>query len=348
METYIGHCNTKQETPVVGKLIFPERGEFPATRGACLAVLPAGTPLPEETEIVGAIRLDDPECPLETSAPLSCPVLTLPELPQRHHGQIALLDPRQATLFVSPDLVTVNRYAQALRSDPCPADCEHPPLHRSGIISSAEEMIRPHEDGWLLRLTSQESTDADALYDHCCEVADRAVGASVTVILPWDRQNTDSSALRDQLRALFRSAVYGRFSLLFQGPLTNEDCESCLRESHRAFCELESEGREFNGYIPKGVLIDSPLSLMTNLSLSAMDLLCFDLPRLGDCLTGKRPWITDSILTGQIATLLSRFADKHPSLRRTAILPTANDLSEWNPLLASLTIEEVFFSEDNR
>ena len=82
-----------------------------------------------------------------------------------------------------------------------------------------------------------------------------------------------------QIRALFRAAVYGNFSILCESVRTRSEYDRFSNVINKIFCELESESREFNGYIPKGILISSPLSAFC-ITDCAADFFCIDLDRL--------------------------------------------------------------------
>ena len=95
-------------------------------------------------------------------------------------------------------------------------------------------------------------------------------------------KGADSDARDFSLRAeeLFRAALYGSFSV----SLCGFDCESelsfALRLLHEVFCLLEAEGREFNGYLPRGVSFSSPLWLMRPSPVTNPDFIVFDLDSL--------------------------------------------------------------------
>ena len=84
----------------------------------------------------------------------------------------------------------------------------------------------------------------------------------------------------ERIEELYRAALYGSFAISLSG----FDCESELAHGmhllHKIFCMLEAEGREFNGYLPRGISISSPLWLMRSSPVTNPDFLIFDLDSL--------------------------------------------------------------------
>lgn len=131
-------------------------------------------------------------------------------------------------------------------------------------------------------------SDEDSLFEILRDLAEENASIPFTVLLRFDPTHHDSTKLRAQIRALFRAAVYGRFTLLLGGVLSDADMRCAIDEVHSAFCELESEEREFNGYIPKGILIDTPLSLGIT-ATDGIDFFCLDISKLFRLFTGLSP-----------------------------------------------------------
>ena len=87
-------------------------------------------------------------------------------------------------------------------------------------------------------------------------------------------------AFAEQTEELFRAALYGSFAIT----LSDFDCESELSVAmhllHKSFCMLEAEGREFNGYLPRGLTLSSPLWLMRPCPVTNPDFIILDLDTL--------------------------------------------------------------------
>lgn len=121
----------------------------------------------------------------------------------------------------------------------------------------------------------------DEVYERLCEAADASIGIPITAVLrfegtPGEREQT----FRSRVRAVYRASVWGQFSLLCVGASLPEHVCSIYEALRDAFCELESEGREFNGFIKKGIEIDTPLLLYKFPTYLKFDFFCFDIDRL--------------------------------------------------------------------
>ena len=121
----------------------------------------------------------------------------------------------------------------------------------------------------------------EALFEAYRDVAERAFGVPITVIAEYD------VFFAERIRAILRGAVYGHFSLLIRGILCETDLKNALLEINRVFCELETDGREFNGYIQRGLCIDSPMLLRQNVSTEGIDLCVIDAERLISLMTNN-------------------------------------------------------------
>ena len=121
----------------------------------------------------------------------------------------------------------------------------------------------------------------ETLFEAYRDMAERAFGVPITVIAEYD------VFFAERIRAILRGAVYGRFSLLIRGILCEKDLKNALFEINRVFCELETDGREFNGYIQRGICIDSPMLLRQNVSTDGIDLCVIDADRLISLMTNN-------------------------------------------------------------
>lgn len=293
METWVGFCPTGKGAPAVGRLITrKEKRDFPS-HGAFLAVLDEPTPVVADQEgQMGVILVGSSTLSGAQLAEISCPILMIPELPARCMGRIGLLDPSSSTLFVSPDLATVQRYAEYWNRE-YGVDLGNEVAQADGALLQWEYMpeggLTVKETEWLLDCRRTLSADSeDRWYELFCDVADCAVGTPVTVVVPFERTANERSGFRAIVRGIFRAAIYGRFSVLVSGCLSEGDVRSVREALHRSFCELESEGREFNGYIPKGILIDRPVLLFAASAFEGVDFICLETEELFYGLTGRR------------------------------------------------------------
>ena len=287
-----GKCNDNVycRAPVVGRLVFCQSLDTFYGKEALLAVISRkaeAVPL-EDARTVGIVRIADSE---EAALPLPCPTITVDEIPPECDGRIALLDPSSGRLFVSPDIATVNRYLPAL----CRSQSEHiPPFVMCGSKKIRLSVLRDAYDvdidcNTIIKLWNSDESEEE-LYMRYSEMAECAVGRSLTISL------SARSDYSDALRALMRGAVWGELSLLLCGILTEGELTDFMKGICAAFCELEAEGREFNGYLPRGLCIDSPYLLSIAKELRGIDFFIFDLEKIIFALGGRDEPPEDLIL----------------------------------------------------
>ena len=254
----------------IGKLCFSEF--LSAEEGDALIWVcpnrPVSLPSPS---VVGVVTL----CPHGAffPLPLSCPTLNLSCLDRSLEGRVAILDPSARTLFVCPDLETLSRYASMGGA----AEAHRPLWYRGGREDDAWD---GGGDGLLLWEGDEE--DEERLFARYRALAEAHPDLPQTVCVSFG----DSLRLYRQIRAVYRGAVFGSFSLLFSGISTYGEWTACRRLCHEAFCDLESEGREFNGYLPRGFLLDRGLSLLESWEEGGPDFVCVDAEALFFSLTG--------------------------------------------------------------
>ncbi len=291
MQTYTGVCRSPNSRPVAGRIVFAEEEPI-FQKGSCLMVVRSLRDCIrlESNSLAGIIQVGAPEPPFQAIADLSCPHLILSDLPADAHGKIALLDPSHGALFVSPDIEVFNRLMHRLtppsRSDVKPSlTLPNGKAIRLGTILSSESCFPSIETESALFSPPSAFEEEDTLYERYRDFAESSIGTPLTVTVSCPRVQADRSILRRQLRALFRSAVFGNFSILIQGILAPGDQKIILNEILAATDELTWEKREFNSAIPMGVLLDSPLLLYENRTSEAK-FSCLDLDRLWDLTTG--------------------------------------------------------------
>ncbi|MBQ2999763.1 MAG: hypothetical protein IJD64_04810 [Clostridia bacterium] len=114
------------------------------------------------------------------------------------------------------------------------------------------------------------------LYETLRAIAEESPEREISALVSCDQKEKTET----QIKAVFRAAVYGEISLLFGDVFTNEDAEEAKECAQRSFRSLLEEGREFNGFIPKGILIDTPFALLSKISEQGFDFFCLDEKRL--------------------------------------------------------------------
>ncbi len=226
----------------------------------------------------------------------------------RGGARVAILDPVQQRLYVDPDLETISCYFSAR---PRYGNRSPDLLLRGGWRTDTVC------DGFVVGDELSEDADEDAAYDFFCEVADRNTGARLVATVPC---GTDGERAKSRIRAVYRAGVWGRFSLLCTGISGTEGTERCLSLIHAAFRELDREGREFNGFMPKGITVHTPLMLLTPPRHRFFDLFCLDYPSLMRGFTGSEDGGAGA---GQVIEYMKRFADGAGNARISVSAHTA-------------------------
>lgn len=167
-------------------------------------------------------------------------------------GKVAILDPERGKLYVDPSIEIINAYFES--SAPRP---ERPPQVLL-LGDRPEAPLGGEFCGVVIGKEKLAGLGENAMYEYLCDVSDRHTGIRIAVELEFD----DPQSFAERVRAVYRAGVWGRFSLICSGVSAPERTRECVGLLHAAFCELEAEGREFNGFIPKGMAIDTPLLLL--------------------------------------------------------------------------------------
>lgn len=182
-------------------------------------------------------------------------------------AKIAILDAYTQKLYVNPDLETVTCFFKA--------STRRKANSVSLIVKlpqSADEL--PHGCNGVLVGTELDGAMCETeAYEHFCDVAERFTGAQLVAVADLSSGN---DCFISRVRAIYRAGVWGRYSLLCKGIKTPENATLCISLIHQAFRLLDEEGREFNGFMPKGVFIDTPLILLSAPTCRMLDFFVID------------------------------------------------------------------------
>ncbi len=181
---------------------------------------------------------------------------------------IAILDSSHAKLFVNPDLETINNYFGAHTRD------KKPSIRYMLETSTAASVADTPYSGLVAR--AHHSLNEQKYYEYLCELADTNTGAELVACA----DASDTERFVADTRAIYRAGVWGRASLLCTSVFTPEHADELVMLLHKVFCMLEDENREFNGFIPKGILVDTPLLLLSKPKHSVIDFFCLDFEKL--------------------------------------------------------------------
>ena len=213
---------------------------------------------------------------------LGTPYFLLPEgevISRTMEGRLALLDSRRGELIIDPRFDTLCTYSHADSTRSVRREVRKSCFYKDvSILSSAEY-------GLICRC--EDLLGEGDLFERSADLAEELCRSSLTLTLDLPATESDEESFCNCAEAVFRAAVYGNVSLMIKGVRSPIDAEYALRLLHGCFCRLLREGREFNGYIAKGFLIDSPALLSELRHLPRCDFLCFDFSRLSERLVGK-------------------------------------------------------------
>lgn len=351
MQIFVGNIDMPkkedQELYVIGRLVFFSSPSKLPLRDAFFAVVSAENEhlLPDSPNLLGVIRITDERSKTKISK-RRCPVLTLNTLPYSNHGKIALLDICCKTLYVSPDIATVNRFngrtptgeSSSFQARSIEKNGKQIKLHTtiSDISSLSEWAVGALVDS--SKIPSESSALEDTLYELYRDIAEGHATMPITI------SANVGSHFAERIRAIYRSAVWGDISLLLRGVLCPTDAKTALDRAHRAFCDLQAEGREFNGYIKKGLCIDTPYLLQSISDSRGIDFLVFDAERIVYLMTDRQTKPEKSILL-DIAKIISTHA--FSSVPSRVILGERTADADFCEIMLKMGAD-IFFAEESK
>ena len=150
------------------------------------------------------------------------------------------------------------------------------------------------------------------LYETLRAIAEESPEREISALVSCDQKEKTET----QIKAVFRAAVYGEISLLFGDVFTNEDAEEAKECAQRSFRSLLEEGREFNGFIPKGILIDTPLALLSDISEKGWDFFGINTTKIAYLLLGGQK-INSDILCRKAKEFVQKYSPKKGALYET-------------------------------
>lgn len=280
---------------MIGKLSFWKKGRMQASqKGVVITVLTSDT----ESEYLTA---DDASSTValvfigEVPSDALCahaithelPLLILATLSPRTDGRSAILDSRTATLFIDPSLDTLARYARNLRFCADPAwNTLSPLLSPPYDLLPLDASFSAYPNTKLLPLCERGpltlSHGEEPLFEALRTLAEETIGLSLILgVRVYDTMSEQGlTALRDRLRACLRAAVFGSFSLFFEGLYNASSVRATFDLFNGVRRELTEEGREFDDRIAYGIAVESPILLHELPLCPLMDFVCLDMDRL--------------------------------------------------------------------
>ena len=192
---------------------------------------------------VGIMAMGDDSADVLLREKFDVPVLVVDDrysdiLPYMLH-RIAILDCPGQRIYVDPSIDVINRYFGSLAALP---QKRIPMLGMGAPLEGSEGIV------------TDAAGDEERVFDRLCELTERYAGARIVVRLGIGERMTD------QMRGVLRAAVWGRISVVCDA-MTPAIADRFMEISHGAYYSLEKEGREFNGFIPKGIWVSTPMLL---------------------------------------------------------------------------------------
>lgn len=282
MVEFSGKTLVRAHERVTGRLCFAVSGNVPTDTEGTKIVFWDGVCNFPEALLRFAVGMVLPDCAEHTAkekaSRLGIPVLTVENISDifgecgKH--RVAVLDTSISRLYIDPDIETVSRLLYEKR--------RHENAEISKLAVCSEDLMRVPQgfDGLVGKPLGGSEESA---YEYLCELADRNTGSRIVAALCGNGGADKVTAL---VRAAYRSGVWGRFSILFCGIRLPDEASVCIEALHRAYRELDAAGREFNGFMPKGIAVETPIMLMYPDGLSAFDFFCFDTDKLAELFGG--------------------------------------------------------------
>lgn len=202
--------------------------------------------------------------------------------------RVALIDTERGFLMLDPSIETLNFYSASF-------SCERG-SHKLGcevgsIIEpprlDALSLSRKREGSERFLVSSEYPLcRGEAFFDDALSLWEALSPELIVIELRVPHGEAEERLFSESVEQLFRASVYGNFLI----SLCGFDCESelslALCSLHKAFCLLCAEGREFNGYIPRGITLDAPLWLMRDSPVTNPDFIIFDFDKLFPAIFG--------------------------------------------------------------
>ena len=199
-----------------------------------------------DSTTVGIVALTDtqsiPKCLFD-----GLPILCLSDCDKNTEilptGKIAILDCQRGRLCINPDIDVIRSYFEEVSLGA---------NNKTPWICTDSETSVAGCDGIRIKVFGSE----DEVYELLCDVADKNTGARIIA------QTEFGDGIIDVIKGIYRAAVWGRISMLCRAR-TSAEADGFFSATHSAFCALENSGREFNGFIPRGILITTPIMILS-------------------------------------------------------------------------------------
>lgn len=192
-------------------------------------------------------------------------------------NSVALVDAERGIVTLDPSIETLNFYSSHRRSSACLSALES----EIGVILDGVDKIGRRAVSAEHYLISDRVLEHENIFDSTLSLFERLKPDSITVELCVPSAYGGSERdFFERVFELYRAGLYGGIALSLVGFDCEKELCSALQILHKAFCALEAEGREFNGFMPRGITVSAPIWLLRAAPVSNPDFIILDLDRL--------------------------------------------------------------------
>lgn len=221
-------------------------------------------------------------------------------------NKVALIDTDRGILALEPSLDTLNFYSSEKgRGDAYDLGCAI-----GYALREKDESLRRLEYEHYL-VPCEALCKGEGLFENAIALWEQGCPELMTVDMRAPSESEGEARIfADRIEELFRASLYGSFALALSDFSCEEQISRALKILHKEFCLLEAEGREFNGYIPRGLVLSAPLWLMRASPVTNPDFIILDIDRLLPaifCLGAEEIIKKEKVLQKELFSLLERY-----------------------------------------
>ena len=191
-------------------------------------------------------------------------------------NKIALIDTEKGILTLDPSIDTINFYSvKKSKEVPYQLACK-----TGTVLSVQKENIRGLAFERLL-VSSEVFCRGESFFESAVSLWEDSCPELLILDMKIPKSGErEARRFEEQVEELFCASLYGTFALALSDFSCEDEITYAIKLLHKSFCLLEAEGREFNGYIPRGLVFSSPLWLMRVSPVVNPDFIILDLDKL--------------------------------------------------------------------
>lgn len=148
----------------------------------------------------------------------------------------------------------------------------------------------------------------------------------------------------EEIYRLYSQSALGTPFVLLRGIQTEEEWRNGLSLCHRCICDLYEDRREVNGYLPRGMMIDTPVALTPSTRFWGCDFFCVDYDRLCRLSSGEEVPPSLSIRHA-VENQIRLFLEHHKGLEARLLCRSSFD-EDLGRFSMDCHIREVYLSEE--